>query len=209
MRRQLARAGKGIVVLVILLIMCCIVSNLRSVQKKHWGRLCDLDTAVDMKTAKQILQSGLQDKEKSGISIIFFTRQEKKVLENAEWFRQVNTDVFEICGDSTLLFYNGYPLEPVDQKGCLIGEKTVLALFGGKDNIGEEVIYDGNIYEIRGILRDKDIFVIQADENTLLDNVGIFGRNEMEQTSIAEWLQNAFGLNIHPYGILDSSIFWL
>lgn len=204
MRRYTAWIIKGALVLGAFLLLFLAGNNLKKVRQLERLAIYDLKAPIETESAGMILRQavfwGKEDGEEEesfgeySHSIIFFTEQKGKILENAVWYRQTETDVVEICGDSTLLFSYGYPLEPEDTNGCLIGEETALALFGGRQVIGEQVVYEGKAYEVRGILQGKNIFVIQGGEKTDLWNLGIMGNTVMERKEIAGQLQNAYGI---------------
>lgn len=204
MRRYTAWIIKGALVIGAFWLLCHAGNNLKKVQRLERLAVYDLKASIDGEDANRILEQavfwGKEDDEGGESSgeyshnMIFFTEQKGKILENPDWYRQTETDVVEICGDSTLLFSYGYPLEPGDTKGCLIGEETALVLFGGRQVIGEQVVYEGVAYEIRGILQGKNIFVIQGREGTGLCNAGIMGNTVMERNEIAGQLQNAYGI---------------
>jgi len=207
MRRYGAWIINGIFVIGAFLLLCHAGNNLKKITQLERLAVYDLKISVDGESAGTILEQaafwGEEESAGEGAetdageyshNMIFFREQKEKTLENTAWYRQTETDVVEICGDSTLLFSYGYPLEPGDTKGCLLGEETALALFGGRQVIGEQVSYEGTAYEIRGILQGKNIFVIQADENTPLCNAGIMGNTVMERNKIAGQLQNAYGI---------------
>lgn len=187
----MAWAGKCLLATGALLFLFHAANNLHKVQQLERLSVYDLGTFVEAETVGQMLEQDISDQ------VIFFTELKDQSLENAAWFRQVDTDVVEICGDSTLLFRFGYPLEPEDKNGCLIGEETAFKLYGGTQIIGEQVIYEGQVYEIRGVLQGERVFVIQARVNTLLKNAGILGNSVLERSRTAEKLQNTYWLNLN------------
>lgn len=194
MRGYRAWLIRGIFAAGILMLLCHAGSQLKKVRRLERLGIYELNMPIKAEEAEKILEEA--DSYGTGTyshNIIFFTEQKKKTVEHTQWHRLTETDVVSLCGDSTLLFPYGYPLEPGDQKGCLLGEETAVALFGGRKVIGEQIAYEGEIYEIRGILQGRDLFVIQAGEKTSLGNAGIFKDTAPERENTAAWLQNACG----------------
>lgn len=219
MRRQLFRIGKAAVVILLLFLLWSERSRLLEIQKLERLGVYDLETTLDRKTAGNILNQAalLQEEtipgpgeegENSGgkgkgsdgemigypHDIIFFSERKKQSLENPLWYRRTKTTVVEILGDSTLLFPFGYPLEAGDLNGCLLGEDSARELFGGTEVIGEEIVYAGKTYEIRGILQERDLLVIEGGEDAGFSYAGIWGDTPIQKDKRITELQNLGGI---------------
>lgn len=221
MRRHTAWMVRSVFAIGILFLLCHAGNQLKHVQRLERLGVYELNTPVTAKNAEVILEeavcrepeaeetkAGETEAEETGAGetevakqedacrIIFFTEQKGKTVENGEWYRQTEADVVEVYGDSTLLFPYAYPLEPEDTKGCLLGEETAIALFGGRKVVGEQIIYEGKTYEIRGILQGKNQLVIQALEETPLCNAGVLGDTAAGRKETVDQLQNAYGIGL-------------
>lgn len=212
MRGRFIKALKWIALLFLLFLFLRAGRNLSEIRKLERLGVYDMKTALTMENAESILeQAALAQEEKQpgtpqksvGIEedaaeyphdVLFFNEKKKQVIENPAWYRRTETTVVEICGDSTLLFPFGYPLEAKDNKGCLLGEESARELFGGIGVIGEEVIYEGKTYEIRGILTGKNILVIEGGKNASFSYVGIFGDTPLQKDKRIVELENLGGI---------------
>lgn len=171
-------------------------NRLERVQSMERLGVYELQTSVEAKEAERILEEEREETEAYCHRLVFFAEQKEEIVENTQWYRQMEADVVKLCGDSTLLFPYGYPLEPEDTKGCLIGEETAVALFGGRQVIGERIGYGGEQYEIRGILPNENLLVLQAQGETAVCYAGVLGDTPAQREKAAELLQNAYGFDL-------------
>ena len=171
-------------------------NRLERVQSMERLGVYELQTSVEAREAERILEEERKETEAYCHRLVFFAEQKEEIVENTQWYRQTEADVVKLCGDSTLLFPYGYPLEPEDTKGCLIGEETAVALFGGRQVIGERIGYGGEQYEIRGILPDENLLVLQAQGETAVCYAGVLGDTPAQREKAAGLLQNAYGLDL-------------
>lgn len=213
MRRRILRIGKAAVVIVLLFLLWSACRNLSKIQELERLGIYDLGAPVDRKNAENILRQEvlIQEEEMKGSNgengsnnvgkameyphdILFFTEKKKQYVENPEWYRRTQTTAVEILGDSTLLFPFAYPLEPGDLKGCLLGEESAWELFGDTKVIGEEIVYEGKTYEIRGILPERNILVIEGGEDACFSFAGVWGDSPMQKDKRMGELQNLGGI---------------
>lgn len=190
MRRHRAGAVKGIAALLSAFLLWSAGKNLGNLQELERLGIYETDSGIDRRRAEYIMDQAVSAKE----SFLFFAENKRQTVENSLWRRQIKTTVVEICGDSTLLFPFGYPLENEDGRGCLLGEESARTLFGGTEVTGEKILYEGRTYEIRGILPERNILVIEAGENTRFSYVGIWGETPLQKDDRREMLQNLGGV---------------
>lgn len=203
--------GKGAAVIFLLVLLGSAYGSLLKVEEMERLGVYELETPVNRKSAENILyqetligkrevlagegETMVREGENMEYShdILFFSEEKKQDVENPEWYRKTRITAVEILGDSVLLFPFAYPLEPGDLKGCLLGEETAWELFGGVEIIGEEIVYKGESYEIRGILPEKNLLVIEGGEETCFSYAGILGDSPAQRDGGAEELQNLGG----------------
>lgn len=205
MKGRLTWIGKGAAVICLLVLLGSAYGSLLKLEELERFGVYELETPVDRKSAENILyqevlagegETMVREGENMEYShdILFFLEKKKQYVENPEWYRESQTTAVEILGDSVLLFPFAYPLEPGDLKGCLLGEENARELFGGVEIIGEEIVYKGESYEIRGILPEKNLLVIEGGEEACFSYAGIFGDSPAQRDSRAEELQNLGGI---------------
>lgn len=212
--------GKAAAVILLLFLLWSEVSSLSKIQELGRLGVYELGTSIDGRSAGNILEQAAsitgkesscsqeeldkdENREKSGNGegfmeyphdVVFFSEKKKQTVENPLWYRQTKSTVVEILGDSTLLFPFGYPLEAGDLKGCLLGEDSARELFGGTEVIGEEIVYAGKTYVIRGILQKRDILVIEGGEDACFSYAGILGDTTLQKDERITELQNLSGI---------------
>lgn len=212
MRRQLLWIGRAAVAILMLFLLWNAGRNLWKIQELERLGVYEMGSGIGAGDAENILNQAalIEEEENSGFGkekggsdgemteyphdILFFSEKKKQMAENPLWCRQTKTTVVEIYGDSTLLFPFGYPLEPGDDKGCLLGEECAWELFGGTEVVGEEIVYQGRTYEIRGILPERNILVMEGGENTRFSYVGIWGVSPLQKDKRIGELQNLGGI---------------
>lgn len=207
MRRYLFLTGKAAAVILLLFLLWSEVSSLSKIQELGRLGVYELGTSIDGGSAGNILEqaASITGKENSGSreerdkkeyphDVLFFSEKKKQTVENPLWYRRTKSTVVEILGDSTLLFPFGYPLEAGDLKGCLLGEDSAWELFGGTEVIGEEIVYAGKTYVIRGILQKRDILVIEGGEDACFSYAGILGDTQLQKDERITELQNLSGI---------------
>lgn len=197
MRRYLFLAGKAAAVILLLFLLWSEAGRLSNIQELGRLGVYELGAVLDREAAGKILNqaAGTPEEEKEyPHDIVFFSEKKKQTLENPRWYRQTRSTVVEIMGDSTLLFPFGYPLEAEDLKGCLLGEDSARELFGGTEIIGEEIVYGGKTYVIRGILQKRDILVIEGGEDAHFSYAGILGDTPLQKDERITELQNLGGI---------------
>lgn len=210
MRRQLLRIGKAVLAVFLLFLLWSAWGNLSKIQELERLGVYDLGASLDRKTAENLMnQAALTQEEESSDfekpnengetmeyphDILLFTEKKEQYVENPVWYRRARITAVEILGDSTLLFPFGYPLEAGDLRGCLLGEESAWELFGGSEVIGEEIVYEGRTYEIRGILPERNILVIEGGGDTGFSLVGIWGETPLQKDKRIGELQNLGGI---------------
>lgn len=215
MRRQFWTIGKAVIAVFLLFLLWSAGGNLSKLQELERLGIYDLGAPLDRKAAENLLnQAGMieeedvndgeekennREKENTAAGeyphdVLFFTEKKKQYVENPVWYRRAQTTAVEILGDSTLLFPFAYPLEAGDVYGCLLGEESAWELFGGTEVIGEEIVYKGRVYEIRGILPERNILVIEGGEDVVFSYAGIWGETLLQKDKRIGELQNLGGI---------------
>ncbi|MBD5544853.1 MAG: ABC transporter permease [Lachnospiraceae bacterium] len=166
----------------------CSIENIQSREKEEWG--------IYPKDALTYLEE--EEKKDAPLSFVFWREKKEQMIENKELFRSSTFPVVEICGNSSLLFPDEFPLKKEDVEGCLIGEDAAWQLFGDSNVIGKSLIYGEKTYFIQGVLPKTDIFVCQAskDGDFLLNSITFYGDNYLEKEKIKEQLGNEYSLSL-------------
>lgn len=173
----------------------CNVLNVWSLEKEEWG--------IHSKEAFSCLKK--EEEKETPLLVVFWKERKSQTIENKELNRKGTCSVMEICGNSSLLFPNEFPLDKWDMEGCLIGEDTAWQLFGGKDVVGKSLVYGKKTYYIRGVLPKEDIFVCEASQNStiLFNKLTFYGDSYLEKEKIKEQLGNEYGLSLN-----EDPLYW-
>lgn len=205
MRRRFSQIGKAAIAVFLLFLLWSAWGNLSKIQELERLGIYELGAPLDRKAAEKLLNQAVQI-QKEGVNageeangeyphdVLFFAEKKNRYVENSAWLRQTRTTAVEILGDSTLLFPFAYPLEPGDAHGCLLGEESAWELFGGAEVVGEEIVYEGRTYEIRGILPGRNILVIEGGEEAGFSFAGIWGETLLQKDKRIGELQNLGGI---------------
>lgn len=205
MRRRFSQIGKAAIAVFLLFLLWSAWGNLSKIQELERLGIYELGAPLDRKAAEKLLNQAVQI-QKEGVNareeangeyphdVLFFAEKKNQYVENSAWLRQTRTTAVEILGDSTLLFPFAYPLEPGDAHGCLLGEESAWELFGGAEVVGEEIVYEGRTYEIRGILPGRNILVIEGGEEAGFSFAGIWGETLLQKDKRIGELQNLGGI---------------
>lgn len=213
MRRHLALIGKAVIAVFLLFLLWGAWGNLSKLQELERLGIYDLGASIDRRAAGNLMKqaalnegealNGGEENNKGNESaateeylhdVLFFAEKKNQYVENSAWLRQTRTTAVEILGDSTLLFPFAYPLEPGDDHGCLLGEESAWELFGGAEVVGEEIVYEGKTYEIRGIIPKRNILVIEGGEEAGFSFAGIWGETLLQKDKRIGELQNLGGI---------------
>ena len=202
--------GKAVIAVFLLFLLWSAWGNLSKIQELERLGIYDMGAPIDRIAAENLLNQAvrIQEEETNGNNsgnentvageyphdVLFFTEKRNQYVENSAWYRRTRTTVVEILGDSTLLFPFAYPLEPGDAHGCLLGEKSAWELFGGAEVVGEEIVYEGRTYEIRGIIPGRNILVIEGGKDAGFSFAGIWGETLLQKDKRIGELQNLGGI---------------
>lgn len=141
----------------------------------------------------------LNENEKSEeiIPMMFYHIKKKQTLENKELSRLYDADVYELKGNSDLLFPDETLLQREDKKGCLISQKAAWELYGNDEVIGASIVFNNASYTIRGVIKSKNSFFVcqqREGEKKILTKLrfkaGTFYKKEVQKEQIG----NSFGL---------------
>lgn len=152
----------------------------------------------------QVFPSSFTQEEET-IAITLFSEEKGQVISNSYFNRLTEVTAISICGSSALLFPDSYPLEKEDLTGCLIDAHTAWKLFGDVDVIGADIDYQGQIYEIRGLLdHPVPVFLyevslsslsLKEEENILFSYVAAKAFHPSEKQEVVQKLKNKYNLD--------------
>ena len=82
--------------------------------------------------------------------------------------KNIQVKVIELWGDVEQIYPQrlmaGTVISKEDEAGCMLSDKAAFELFGAVDVLGKEVLYEGNTYEIRGILDLEEQVFLREDK---------------------------------------------
>lgn len=136
---------------------------------------------------------------RTGDAADFVVWQEYKnrSVTNEQQTGAVFTNVLEFSGSPALLLPKGYLLGETGENGCLIGEKTAQELFGSRRAAGNRLRYKGEVYTVRGVLKEPAELVVLENNS----KEAVFGRMtiaaEAQRTKgrTAEQFLSGYGLD--------------
>lgn len=140
-----------------------------------------------------------QSAEEQITNIAFFSENQNAAIRNEELNRTSKSLEVIVSGNTTLLFPNQYPLEPGDEEGCLISEKTAKELFGDTRVIGNTIQYKEKTYVIRSIIHQSNPFfvrqVTEAEKNDMkYEQVIVKNMTKKSEMKIIQSLKNTYQL---------------
>lgn len=193
MRKKAAVVGT-VVFLCCLCLCCCVMMGLFALTKQSDTAVYELSEDI---SREEVVKMFEKDSEERAVcdGALFWKKEKGQQITNREFFRSRQADAYTLCGDSTILWADAYPLDYKDERGCLLGDKLADALFGSENIIGEEVSWQGKVFQVRGIIRDSEVFAAEGTKETEFCNVSVYGHDEMEKQRLMENLENAYGLN--------------
>lgn len=188
--------GIGMVLCGVLLVLGVrLITQIYSLTQTDGTGIYKLSEAMTAKEADKMLEKETEQEE-SGLSeqLVFWGKKENQTVENPEFNRSITGTVYVLCGDSNLIWKESYPLEREDKKGCLIGEKLALQLFGSDKVVGETVTWKNQSFQIRGIIVGEDCLAMEGIEEQELSNLTIKGENETEMDRNLEYMAMNYGV---------------
>ena len=101
-----------------------------------------------------------QRRAEDAVDFVAWQEYKNRSVTNEHGTGAVFTNVLEFCGSPALLLPEGYLLGEAGENGCLIGEKTAQELFGTRRAAGNRLRCKGEIYTVRGVLKEPAELVI-------------------------------------------------
>ena len=184
----------------VLLTACvCIVLSGLSMQKAH-----DLQRNISILFENEPMSGAVaqairdaQQRAEDAVDFVAWQEYKNRSVTNEHGTGTVFTNVLEFCGSPALLLPEGQLLGETGENGCLIGEKTAQELFGTRRAAGNRLRYKGEIYTVRGILKEPAELVIIENNS----REAVFGRMtiaaEAQRTKgrTAEQFLSGYGLD--------------
>lgn len=100
---------------------------------------------------------------------VFWTELEDRQIQSEVLEKNVTANVIALHGRSDILFPNMPVIDTESEKHCLVSETLAYELFGGTDVKGLPVIYQGNVYQVKGVLERKErLFVYEPSEKEMI-----------------------------------------
>lgn len=124
------------------------------------------------RTAGEFRSAMSEEETEDGAEYMAWGFEEGKSIQAEGDGKMAEGEVFYLCGNSRLLFWEEPFLDSQDEEGCLIGADLARALFGGVQVKGLKVQLQDRTYQVRGVI-DKPVswIVVRADEERKLDRV--------------------------------------
>ncbi len=147
----------------VLLTACvCIVLAGLSMQKAHdlQRNISILFENEPMSGATAQVIRDAQQRAEDAVDFVAWQEYKNRSVTNEHGTGAVFTNVLEFCGSPALLLPEGQLLGEAGENGCLIGEKTAQELFGTRRAAGNRLRYKGEIYTVRGVLKEPAELVI-------------------------------------------------
>ncbi len=98
-----------------------------------------------------------RSEESSGIRAALWSSVENSEVQAYGSGRKAETKAVYVYGDMSLVLHSsiksGAPVLSFDEEGCILDEKSAYDLFGSSQAVGNKLLYEGEIYVVRGILR--------------------------------------------------------
>lgn len=160
-------------------------------------------TAVSSKEAylaqRENLSSEAEEYEKFAFTV--WTQKDVALIESKDLGASVAVPILAVCGRTDLLFSGTEVLDCDSQGKCLLGSHTAASVFGGTDTAGLKIEYNGQEYEVAGVLPEiKDAFVyeISPKEEFLMNRITV-----LNDTSNRAYLKNKFTAKFSPDAEMD------
>ena len=146
--------------------------------------------------AEEILQGGADDN--AAVPVVFYKVLKGQMLTNPEFGRSRSGTVYEIKGDSCLLFPDGFPLALEDTGGCLLSKRLAYELFGDVRITGTTVSFGGREYMVRGILQSEEkVFVrLLTEKDAVMDRLILKAGGYRMKEQYKERLGQYYGLTL-------------
>lgn len=135
------------------------------------------------------------------ISFAAWTELWNETVFEASGGRSSNTKVIAVCGESYSILPFGKKLTEKDSSGCILGKGLAEKLFGDIPAEGQELLWKGQKWVVRGVVSEPSDFVMAeavgiADE-IHFDRINIIlGKNEDRQLK-GESFISQYGLLAH------------
>lgn len=177
-----------------LCLCCCVFLRLFGLMKQRNTGNYELSEEISREDAVRMFERDCEERAFCD-SVLFWKREKAQQVTNPEFSRSARTDAYILCGDSSILWTDAYPLDYKDEKGCLLGDMLADNLFGSENVIGEEVQWQGRTFQVRGIIRDSEAFVAEGTGETGFSYASIYAHDEMDKKRLMDSLGNAYGIN--------------
>lgn len=156
----------------------------------------DTDQGISLMQAEDIWKQNIEMEE--AIPMVFYKILENQMLINQKLGRSFRGTVYDIKGESCLLFPEGVPLEPEDKNGCLISRGLAWELFGDTQVTGALVDCGGRESMVRGVLPSDDMLLVRllTEKEATLGSLLIKADSYHAKEQYKEQLSQYYGLQL-------------
>lgn len=103
------------------------------------------------------------NEENATFSFAAWTEFKNEYVSDTLNTRKCETDIIAVCGQSYCLLPFGQNLSVSDTNGCIVSSNIVEKIFGNHDAYGREILWNNNIWVVRGIVKEpSDLLMIEA-----------------------------------------------
>lgn len=156
---------------------------------------------------QSLKESWEEENEGEVLPAVFWQEHKGAWVQNGPWNRGASVTELTVCGSSGLLYPGQAFLAEDDAAGCLIDRETSWRLFGDGEAVGSTVEYQGELYQVRGVLRETaPVFVRTAREGDGLSCLAVW---ENGRRNVWEALQSTGGLSGRRSVSYQWSLRWL
>jgi hypothetical protein len=152
---------------------------------------------ITLAAAAEIWQANQDNK--TAMPLAFYLERDAQMLGNPDFNRSVSGKVYEVSGDSALLFPDDQFLAQDDVEGCLISNELAFQLFGDTNPKGAMLSYGEATYTIRGIIRSKEpllIKVMSGNDDQILNKMVIKAEEYHRKENFKEQAMGVYGLQL-------------
>lgn len=159
--------------------------NKKNLQCYEWQlqKGCEISLSGAMENAQD---------EESTLGCLFYKEEPSCTVMNKDLNRERLTTVMKICGNSSLLFPNEYPLNRSDTTECLVSETLAKELFGDTAVYGIAVTYNGKDYIVRDVIKDERSFLVYESDKD--EDIFDYMYSELFDDTLGDEAVNAYFL---------------
>lgn len=159
----------------------------------------DHTNGISKSSLTNVLERSDRDTDENSMSLTAWNTEYDVLLTNPNLGRSATVLAITLWGDMKtpipMSLLAGNYVYQEDYSGCVLDSKTAYTLFGTKNAIGNELIYNNNSYIVRGIVKcDVPIFLLQSyKSNETFSNLEIKLSNHyrgIEEMTVTNFLSD-------------------